>query len=114
MIFENVRHRDQIDVFVTGKQVHDRLRTAAAATDEAGFQPIFRRSAAGQRHRRRRGEESTTGIRIRRLHMRASYNTARSMAHCSEPYVLSFVIARLSDHTGTPTRHSRYPTACRT
>ena len=36
MVFENVRHGHEIDVFIAGEQIHDRLRAAAPATHQAG------------------------------------------------------------------------------
>ncbi len=32
MVFENVGHRYQLDVFISRKEIHNRLRSAAAAT----------------------------------------------------------------------------------
>ena len=37
LVFENVGHGDQVDVFVAGQQIHDRLCAAAAATHDAGL-----------------------------------------------------------------------------
>ena len=37
MVFENVGHGDEVDVFIAGEQVHDGLRAAAPATHQAGL-----------------------------------------------------------------------------
>ncbi len=37
VVFENVRHGDQVDVFIAGEQVHDSLRAAPSAAHQAGL-----------------------------------------------------------------------------
>ena len=41
LVFEHVRHRDEVDVFGSGQQVYHRLRAAPAAAHQAGAQPLF-------------------------------------------------------------------------
>ena len=40
MIFENVRHGDQLDVFIAGEQIYNSLCATAAATYQSGLQAV--------------------------------------------------------------------------
>ena len=72
MVFEDVRHGDQLDVLVAGEQVHHGLRAASATANQSGLQPVARSGPRSARLKEREGggpgEQAPAGDTVQILH----------------------------------------------